>query len=937
MKKYFLSLAAMVLGLLGMTAQQMPQLTPLALQPGVKSGVLPNGLSYYILHNEEPKERANFYIAQKVGSTLENQDQLGLAHFLEHMAFNGTTHYPGKSMLNYLQANGIRFGEDINAYTGFDETVYRINNVPTTNKALMDSVLLVLRDWSDGIALEEEEIDAERGVIHEEWRQRNDANTRMMTAMLPQVYKEYQYQQMPIGKMDVVLNFKPEVLRAYYKKWYRPDQQGIIVVGDFDADEMEQKVKALFSDIVMPEDAAVRVYPTVSDNEQPIYAVFTDKELQFPSLRLYFKYDKTPFEMRNTVEAYMQDEILSSLMSMMLNERLSEYQQQPDCPYVYAMWMDDDFLISKTKGAVMVFVVPKDDLVTATNGAMKIIAEALKGGFNQGEFDRAVEKLNSSMEKRFNERNTTDSDVVANRLIRHFIDNTPNPGIEAEMQLVKGMIPMIPLEAINMGAAQSLQPTNEVFMVSLPEGKPVPEEAAMVAAVNDALNAQYEAKIEEVITDPLIAKLPKPGKIKSESQNTKYGATEMVLSNGVKVIVKTTDFKGDEIMMQAYREGGKRGYSVADGVNVQLVSDAVDSSNLGSFDPVKLRRYLSGKHVSLGFDINNYTDIMQGYSNVKDLPTLMELVYATFTSLNPNKETFDVQMQQAITLLENMDKDPRKVFKDNVNKANNGENALVNELTADMIKSVDYNRSLEIAKKAMSNAADYTFIFVGNVDAATLKPLLEQYIATLPSAKKPSKVQTVTDLTGTKGEVKKQFTATSQTPMVMVYDQLSGYDLDYNAANSIMMGLTGDLLDMVYLETLREDEGGTYGAGVAGYMNPNTNKWMLLYQYSTNPDKREAMLKRALDEQNNLLDNGAKAEHFSKVKEAAITKYNLNQRDNGYWLNRIFSSERGFDIYGDYENALKGVTIEQQNEFMKKLNDGKNHIEVIMDTVEEGK
>lgn len=933
MKRYFLTLAVAVMALFTISAQQMPQLTPLPLKPEVKSGVLPNGLSYYILHNEEPKERANFYIAQKVGSTLETEEQLGLAHFLEHMAFNGTTHYPGKAMLTYLQDKGIRFGADINAYTGFDETVYNIDNVPTTDVALMDSVLLVIRDWSNGIALMEEEIDAERGVIQEEWRQRNDANTRMFTAILPQIYSEYQYQQMPIGKMDVVMNFQPEVLRAYYKKWYRPDQQGIIIVGDFDATEMENKFIALFSDIEMPENAAERTYPAVSDNDEPIYATFADKELQFPSVRISFKYDKTPFEMRNTVEVYLQENILTALMSSMINERLNEYQQTPECPYVYAGFMDGDFYISKTKGAVTIMVVPKDNMVDAVAGATRIIGQALKAGFNQAELTRSIDKIISGLEKSYNERNTTSSGAYAQELIRHFIDNEPAPGIETELELVKNVLPTLPLDYINMIAAQMLEPKNEVFVVSMPdvEGVTFPEEKAMVAAVNDALTATYEAKIEEVITEPLIAKLPKPGKIKNETVNNQYGATELVLSNGAKVIVKTTDFKSDEIQMEAYREGGKRAFKAADGANVQLISAVVDYSNLGKFDPITLQRYLSGKHVGLGFDVKNYTDIMQGYSNVKDLPTLMELIYATFTSLNANEDAFSSQITQLVKLLENQDKDPRKVFRDATNKAQYGDNALLNNLTADMVKSVDYKRALKLAKEALSNAADYTFIFTGNVDVATLKPLLEQYIATLPSKKKARNVPEVTDINGRNGEYQNEFSYPNQTPMVSVYDMFSGYNKPYTAENEIMASMVGDILDMIYIETLREEEGGTYGASVGSYLNPNNNKWMLLYTFNTSPDKKATMLARADKEWKELLANGAKPEHFNKVKEAAVKQYEIGVRTNEYWKSLIMNSERGFNIYNNYEQVLRNLTIEQLNEYMKDLYDGNNHIEIIMD------
>ena len=298
--------------------------TPIPLSKEVRHGQLPNGLNYYILHNEEPKERVNFYIAQKVGSTLETPEQLGLAHFLEHMAFNGTAHYPGKNMLNYLQSKGIRFGADINAYTSFDETVYNINNVPSTDKALMDSVLLVLSDWSGSILLEEDEINAERGVIEEEWRARNNAQSRMIESILPQIYKEYQYQQTPIGKMEIVRNFPPKAIRDYYHKWYRPDQQGIVIVGDMDAEEMEKKVVELFSKIPMPENAAERVYPTVSDNEAPIFAQFADKEYPYTMMMVSFKSDKIPFEYRNTDMAFVQESVLFPLISKMINNRLNE-------------------------------------------------------------------------------------------------------------------------------------------------------------------------------------------------------------------------------------------------------------------------------------------------------------------------------------------------------------------------------------------------------------------------------------------------------------------------------------------------------------------------------------------------------------------------------------------------------------------------------------
>ncbi len=931
MKRYFLSLLMAVVAMLPVFAQQM-QLTPLPLMPGVKSGVLPNGLSYYIMHNEMPRERANFYIAQKVGSTLENKDQLGLAHFLEHMAFNGSTHYPGKAMLNYLQAKGIVFGADINAYTGFDETVYNINNVPTTDRPLMDSVLLVLRDWSDGIALEEAEIEAERGVIQEEWRSRNDVNSRMWEALLPQMYQEYQYQQMPIGSMDVVMNFKPEVLRDYYKRWYRPDQQGIVIVGDFDADEMEKKVIALFSDIVMPADAPERVYPTVSDNAEPIYATFTDPEMTNEMMLVMFKYDKTPFEMRNTAEAYLQDVIIERLISSMVYERLSERMQQPDCTFASAFFSFTDFMVSKTKGAVQISIVPKGDLMTAYKEVMTTVFQALKGGFNAAEYQRACDKMLSSLETQYNERNSTSNAAYGEELYRHFIDNEASPGIEAELNLTRQMLGMIPVEAVNQIAGALLEPQNEAIVVAVPTGADIPGKDIVVASLNDMLAAQYEMKLEEVITEPLIAKLPKPGKITSQAPGA-YDSQVLTLSNGVKVIVKTTDFKGDQILFKAFRDGGKASYKEADGMTVQNLDEIVDYSNLGSFDPVKLQKYLAGKYIGLGFGAEGKIDAFNGMSNVKDLPTFMEVLYATFTSLNPNPEAFNTRLEKMATLLANQEKNPEYVFNSAILKAMYGDSPMFDLANDKNIRQIDYKKGFEMAKQAMANAADYTFVFVGNVDVETLKPLLEQYVATLPSKNKPGKVKYITPISIKTGQIENKFDYEGQTPSVKVHDIISGSNLEYNVKNSLCMDFVGQLLEMNYLETLREEEGGTYSPGAYAILNGNTGQWMVIYQYSTNPEQAPTLEARAQKELHDMLQNGANPEYFARIKEQMLKQYEVNLRENGVWLSRLVNKERGLGLFDGYLETLQNLTIEDLNAFMKNLYNGQNRIQVEMNTV----
>lgn len=927
MKKVFGLVLTFLMGILSVSAQQ-PQVLPL--MPNVKTGKLANGLTYYILHNEKPENRANFYIAQKVGSTLEKPEQLGLAHFLEHMAFNGTKTYPGKNMLNYLQSKGIRFGADINAYTSFDETVYNINNVPTSDVPLMDSVLLVLRDWSGSILLEESEINAERGVIQEEWRSRNDAQTRMFTQILPKIYQEYQYQQMPIGKMEVVMNFKPEVLRAYYKKWYRPDQQGIVIVGDFDAAEMEKKVVELFSQIPMPENAAERTYPAVSDNEKPIYASFQDPEQKYDMIRVAFKYDKLPFEMRNTDMGYIQNNIIFSLLTQLLDNRLNEYGTDPACPYAQAGVYFGDFYVSCTKGSFNIMCVAKDDAKAAYESALGIVARALKTGFTDSEIGRARDQILANYDRMLKEKDKTNSDAFARELIRHFVDNEPAPGIEMENQIQNMVLNSITAAQLNQMCGAILTPNNQVIVVSAPEGKYLLTEEEAVGIVNNAINAQYEAYVDEVLTDPLIAKLPKKGKIKSTSSDKVYGTTTFTLSNGVKVVIKPTDFSSDQILMQGIMEGGKRSFSKSEGANVQLLGDVYNYAKMGIYDAKNLTKYLAGKNVGLTYSINNFTNILEGSSTVKDLPTLMELVYTSFTNLNPDQTTFDGILSQARVMLANQVKDPMFIFRKAVNNAQYGDNALLNPITVELLDQFNYDKAFSLMKSLLSNAADYTFTFVGNVDEATLRPLLEQYIATLPSKKKATPVQNVTDLDVLSGVINKEFKQKMQATTAVVFDLYSGDNVEFNTRNDILTEMVGDILDQNYTATLREEEGGTYGASVYSYLNPNTKQWQLLYNFQTNHEQKQSLCDRAYKELMNLLNNGAPEDYFNKVKQAAIAQLDNKEKTNGYWQNQILSMVRGLGTYPDYRKTLEGITLQDLNEFMKTLYNGKNHIEVIM-------
>ena len=933
MIKKILSFAVIAVSALTASAQ-----TPLPLNPAVKHGTLANGLNYYILHNEEPKERANFYIAQKVGSTLETPEQLGLAHFLEHMAFNGTKNYPGKNMLNYLQSKGIRFGADINAYTSFDETVYNIDNVPTTDKALMDSVLLAIHDWSGSILLEEDEINAERGVIEEEWRSRNTGMQRMWETILPTIYKEYQYQQMPIGKMEIVRNFPPQAIRDYYHKWYRPDQQGIVIVGDFDVDEMEQKVIKLFSTIPMPENAAPRTYPVVSDNKEPIFAYYADKEMQFPLVLVLFKSEKTPVEMRNTVENYVSEQAVEILISDMINNRLDEFSKKPECKYAQAGVDFGNFLMSNTKSAFTLQIIAKDDVKSAYEQALAIVAQACKTGFMQSELVRSRDQLLSNYEKAYNERNNTKTGTLGKELCRHFIDNDPAPGIETEYKLMQQMLPMLPVQAINQMVADILTPENQVIIVAEPtkDGMKVVTREEMVGGLQNALNAQYEAYVDEVITDPLIMKAPKNGSIKKESAG-QFGTTVFTLSNGAKVVVKPTDFKQDEIIMEAFKDGGKRAYASSDAANVILVGDMYETAKIGNFDRVKLQKYLAGKNVSLGYTVGNTVNEFEGRSTVKDLPTFMELVYASFTEVSADEAAYNVQMDQAKAMLRNMENNPQFAFQKAVSKTVYGGNPMFQTVTADLIDQGNYMREMELYKESVANAADYTFIFTGNIDLATFKPLVEKYIASLPSTGKKNAVAEKSSIKSVSGKVDNVFKQPMQVPSTMVMTNANGTNLQYNIENNVKVDLVGDIMSNVYTETLREEEGGTYSPYAYASLNPYTGTWSLVSIFQTNADVQDKLIKRSYDETMKVLNEGAKEVDFNKTREAMMKQYEINVRTNAYWASNLLAFERGFDNITGHKAAIENLTLADFNKFMKTLYNGQNFIKVVMEGVPEAK
>ena len=634
--------------------------------PQVRHGVLPNGLNYYIRHNETPKGQADFFIAQKVGSILENDEQRGLAHFLEHMCFNGTKNFPGNQLVTWLESVGVKFGQNLNAYTGTDETVYNISAVPTARVGVQDSCLLILHDWADDLLLDGEEIDKERGVIHEEWRSRNVGQMRILEQILPTMYPDSKYgHRLPIGTMEVVDNFPHQVLRDYYEAWYRPDQQGIIVVGDIDVDRIEGKIKELFGPIEMPADAKPREIEEVPDTEGTIYSIGADKEMQFPMFNIFFKNEVMPKEMRNTM-IYMVTDYIFDMITSMLNNRYSELATNPETPFAVGQSAYGSYLVSNSEDALALTGVAKgDDMIPAFKSVYRELLRALRGGFTITEYDRARSQYLSDLENAYNNREKHDNTAYAREIVRHFIDGTPMPGIEYEYNTMSLMANNVPVDAINQTLKQLITNDNRVVMAMLPEkeGVKVPTAEELAAAMAEVDAENIEAFVDEVKAEPLIPQLPAPGKIVSETPVEKWGATMLTLSNGVEVVVKPTQFKADEILFDAQAIGGTSLLPDSYANTLVLFPYAADAvMSLGDYTNKDLQKFLQGKQVSVDLQFGNYLRDVAGSTTPKDLKTAMEMLYMTFTNFNVVPSEFEGVQKQFEGVLKNQVNNPEYIF-----------------------------------------------------------------------------------------------------------------------------------------------------------------------------------------------------------------------------------------------------------------------------------
>lgn len=934
MKKLFTSAVA-VMGLFSLTSSaQAPQM-PLPVDTVVRIGHLDNGLTYYIRHNETPKGQADFYIAQKVGSALEEDSQRGLAHFLEHMCFNGTENFPGNSLIDWLESIGVKFGSNLNAYTSIDETVYRISNAPVARTGVQDSCLLILHDWADGLLLEGEEIDKERGVIHEEWRQGNKGQMRIIEQLLPIVYPDSKYgYRLPIGTMEVVDNFPHQVLRDYYETWYRPDQQGIVVVGDIDVDYIEGKIKEIFSPIKMPENAPERVYIPVADNDGTIYAIGKDKEQAQGIAQMFFKTDAFPTELKGDVQ-YLVYNYVMDMLSSMINTRLSDIASDPEAPFAGAGVYYGEFFVAKTKDALTVSASAKNnDLRPGFEAVYRELIRAQRGGFTDSEYERARSEYISRLEKAYNNRNNRQNESYVNEYVRHFIDNDPIPSLETEYQLMSMISQQIPVEAINQTLSQLITPDNRVFIALTPDNDTfiVPTEDDIKAIIAKVDAEDIEVFVDNVKTEPLIPVLPTPGKIVSEKTLEQWDATEMTLSNGVRVIVKPTTFKEDEILFEAFALGGSS--TVPDEMANELITMdyALETTGLGDYNRKDLDKYLAGKQVVANLEINDYTRKCVGSTTVKDLPNLMELIYMGFTNLTLDEKEYAALIARIESALAFQEVKPEFIFQRDLYEALYA-NPRKRVLTSEIAAAANGEKILDIAKKATANAADYTFVFVGNVNMDTFRPLVEQYIATLPvdPTKSLSKFEFNPTLNFRKGSSENHFTTKMETPQTYVAI-IASADVPFTSKNQKIASIAGQILSNRLLKTVREDMGAVYSIGAYGSLGRlDSGNAMMQIVFPMKPEMKAEVLDFIASEFK-AMEGNITAEELSKSIEYMVKTAIENKELNRPWLNAITGTlTNGVDTFNGDVDTLNSITVADVQDYIRDLNAGDSYRIVILD------
>jgi zinc protease len=886
-------------GALAQRASEAPLTIKVPVDPRITVGTLANGMRYYIRQNKRPEGRAELRLVVNAGSVLEDDDQRGLAHFVEHMCFNGTAHFPKNDVVAFLQSTGVRFGAHINANTSFDQTVYQLQ-IPTDNAGVVDRSFLILEDWAHAVSFEPEEIDKERGVILEEWRLGLGAGARMLDTQLPVLLKDSRYaERLPIGKPDIIRNFPYERLKQFYKDWYRPDLMAVVAVGDFDPAKIEALIKSHFNDIPRPANPRPRPVYNVPDTPGTRYTVATDPEATGTIVSvtsLMQARDQT------TIGAYRQQTI-ERVFSGLLSSRFGEMSQKPDAPFLDAE-TNRGLIVVSTEATSLTAVVPEGGVEKGLGALFTEADRVAKFGFTQTELDRYRLALSKTFEQLASSNDEHTSQSLADEFIRNFMQQEPIPGIFYENGLVQRFLPEITLADVNGLAHDWVPDRNRVVAVAAPkkDGVPVPDEAKLAAIIKASSAANLTAYVDTVSTKPLLEPLPKGGKVAKDA--AKAGVTEWTLSNGVRVILEPTTFKQDEILMRAFSPGGTSLASDQDFVPAETASQVVAQGGLGSLSAIDLSKKLAGKVAFVRPDIGEMSEGMSGRALRRDLETMFQLIYLTFTQPRADEQAFSVMTGQLKAALANRQAQPDTAFEDALTAALTQNSLRAKPMSPELVAQMNLDKSFAFYKDRFADASDFTFVFVGSFDLATMKPLVEKYLASLPSLNR-KEVGRDLGIRPPTGIVEKQI-AKGSAPRSQVGIVFNG-PFQNTLKNRLMVRVLADTLAGSLQRVLREDLGGTYGVSVTPDMTKRPDEeYRLAINFACDPDRMQDLIKAAFAVVDTFRTEGPSAGQVADVQAALRRDLEVNLHENGWTMNQLAYSYQYNEPMAD-ASTLRGL------------------------------
>ena len=918
MKRLFIFIAAMIAATMAFGQ------TPLPNDPAVRTGQLENGLKYYIRHNDQPAQRAEFWIATDAGANQEEDHQDGLAHFFEHMCFNGTKNFPGKSMLTYLQSIGAEFGRNINASTGFEVTQYMLNNIPVVRESIIDSCLLVLHDWSGFVTCDPAEIDNERGVIIEEKRGRDAADWRMYMAARPYIYGDIPYARRTlIGGYDQLANFEHQSLTEFHQKWYRPDNQAVIVVGDIDVDAIEAKIKAMFSDIPVPAVPAQKPVYKIADNVEPIVGIITDPEAQYSYVELLWKREPLPKELNNTDVAFMT-EMIKRYVRQIMSERFSDIAADPASPFIQAGLYF--YPICNECDATRAQVLFREgNMAEALKTFMLEVEKMKQFGFTEAEVQRATENILKGYEKAVEAAGSRKNGDFVDPLLNNFYHNESYLEPELALQLAQGLCGQLNAQILNqlLGQIQFITDENMIVLYNGPskEGSIIPTEEEIRNVLAEVKTIEVKPNAEEAVNEPFISENLKGSPVKKTAE-TVYGATEWTLKNGVKVVVLPTELKKDQVIFNITKKGGKTLIATEDLPSFEdnIWSLYLEYAGISKFAGKNVPKMLAGKSLSVSPYIGGSRHGVNGSSTPKDLETALQIAYLYFTAPRFDESEYMTGINQIKALMPNMMVNPDFLFDIEMDKILYGNNPRVVSLTEETLAKADLATIDRVYSELFKDAAGAVVTIVGNVNLETLKPMVEKYIGSLPKGKKATDVVDENLITFAKGVVNEEVRLPMQAPKSTVVQLYTAY-APVDTKKSVALDAANYIIDMIYTKTIREDEGGTYGVGTSMLAQKLPMERLIAQVYfNTNPEavaKLSALATKGLKE---LAENGPSAEHFNMAIENF--KKNLPEKriNNSYWLNCLNTwVEQGINYDAEYEDAINTLTAEDVKAALQEL------------------